>query len=295
MGSAAAMAANVSLYKQPPFDPLRDLAPISLIAIQPNVLILHPSVPANSVAELLAYAKANPGKLNYGTSGAGSSQHMAGALFVQMTKVDILHVPYRGGAPASTDLIAGQIQVIFQTSPEAMPLIRALFFAAVALLAAAPAYADGTVLRAKGCGDKIFVASENGYSVLAGAGQGVAGDGDKLVGEVDRIGFASFYDPKSGSRFSASIDERGLSKAEINQRIAASCRSETAYGETSGQVERAAGCGNKIFVSTAQGYAVLERLAGGIVAPGTAARSRLRLRCRPNATTGPVTDRLSPV
>lgn len=125
MGSAAAMAANVSLYKQLPFDPLRDLAPISLIAIQPNVLILHPSVPANSVAELLAYAKANPGKLNYGTSGAGSSQHMAGALFVQMTKVDILHVPYRGGAPASADLIAGQIQMIFQTSPEAMPLIRA--------------------------------------------------------------------------------------------------------------------------------------------------------------------------
>src|SRR5580704_2204413 len=149
-----------------------------------------------------------------------------------------------------------------------MPMIRALFFAAVALLAAAPAYADGTVLRAKGCGDTIFVASENGYSVLAGAGQGVAGDGDKLVGEVDRIGFASFYDPKSGSRFSASIDERGLSKAEVNQRIAASCRSQTAYGETSGQVERAAGCGNKIFVSTAQGYAVLERLAGGIVAVG---------------------------
>jgi hypothetical protein len=149
-----------------------------------------------------------------------------------------------------------------------MTLIRALFFAAVALLGAAPAYADGTVLRAKGCGDKIFVASENGYSVLAGAGQGVAGDGDKVVGEVDRIGFASFYDPKSGSRFSASIDERGLSKAEINQRIAASCRSATAYGETSGQVERAAGCGNKIFVSTAQGYAVLERLAGGIVAVG---------------------------
>jgi hypothetical protein len=149
-----------------------------------------------------------------------------------------------------------------------MPLIRALFFAAVALLGAAPAYADGTVLRAKGCGDKIFVASENGYSVLAGAGQGVAGDGDKLVGEVDRIGFASFYDPKSGSRFSASIDERGLSKAEINQRIAASCRSATAYGETTGQVERSAGCGNKIFVSTAQGYAVLERLAGGIVAVG---------------------------
>src|ERR1700733_15859994 len=125
-----------------------------------------------------------------------------------------------------------------------MPLIRALFFAAVALLAAAPAYADGTVLRAKGCGDKIFVASENGYSVLAGAGQGVAGDGDKLVGEVDRIGFASFYGPKSGRRFSASIDERGLSKAEINQRIAASRGCRTSYCETRGQGESAAGPGS---------------------------------------------------
>lgn len=124
MGSAAAMAANVALYKQMPFDPLRDLAPISLIAIQPNMLIVHPSLAAKSVAELIAHAKANPGKLSYGSSGAGGSQHMAAALFVQMAKVDILHVPYRGGAPASADLIAGQIQMIFQTSPEAMPLIR---------------------------------------------------------------------------------------------------------------------------------------------------------------------------
>jgi hypothetical protein len=147
-------------------------------------------------------------------------------------------------------------------------LIRAVFLAAVALLGAVPAHADGTVLRATGCGDKIFIASENGYSVLAGAGQGVANDGDRLVGDADRIGFSSFYDPRSGSRFSATIDERGLTKAEVNQRIATTCRSATAYGETSGQVERADGCGNKMFVNTPQGYAVLERLGGGIVAVG---------------------------
>jgi tripartite-type tricarboxylate transporter receptor subunit TctC len=133
MGSAAALAANPSLYKQLPFDPIRDLAPISLIAIQPNVLLVHPSVPVATVAELIAYAKAHPGTLNYATSGTGSSQHMAGALFQQMTKIDILHVPYRGGAPASADLIAGQVQIIFQTAPEAMPLIGAKQARAIAV------------------------------------------------------------------------------------------------------------------------------------------------------------------
>lgn len=133
MGSAAALAANPSLYKRLPFDPVKDLAPISLIAIQPNVLLVHPSVPVATVAELIAYAKAHPGTLSYGTSGSGTSQHMAGALFQQMTGIDILHVPYRGGAPASADLIAGQVQIVFQTSPEAMPLIAAKQVRAIAV------------------------------------------------------------------------------------------------------------------------------------------------------------------
>ena len=142
-----------------------------------------------------------------------------------------------------------------------------LFLAALAL-AAAPAWADGTVLRAKGCGDRIFVAGENSYSVLRASDQGVADDGDKLVGNLDRIGFASFFIPQSGRQFSASVEDRGLDKAQITQRIAASCRSATAYNLASGQVERAAGCSNKIFVNTDTGYAVLERLAGGLVYAG---------------------------
>jgi hypothetical protein len=150
-----------------------------------------------------------------------------------------------------------------------MTLVRVMFLALVTVLvAAATAHADGTVLRAKGCGDKVFVASENSYSVLLTSDRGVADDGDKLVGDVDKVGFGSFYLPQSGRRFSASIEERGLSKAEITQRMLASCRSASAYSVTSGQVERAAGCGNKIFVNTAQGYAVLERLAGGLVYAG---------------------------
>ena len=136
------------------------------------------------------------------------------------------------------------------------------------LLAAAPAFADGTVLRAKGCGDKVFVSGSDTYSVLVASQSGAADDGDKLVGDTDKLGFSSFYQPQSGRRFSASVDERGLTKSEVTERIAATCRSPTGNRLTSGQVERAAGCGSKIFVNADTGYVVLDRLAGGLVYPG---------------------------
>jgi hypothetical protein len=140
--------------------------------------------------------------------------------------------------------------------------------AAALAAVAAPVFADGTVLRAKGCGDRIFVHGENAYSVLIASQRDAADDGDTIVGDIDRIGFASFYDSKSGRRFGASVDERGLDKSAIATRIAASCRSQTAYNLTSGQVEHANGCGAKIFVNTPQGYAILELLSGGVVANG---------------------------
>ena len=146
---------------------------------------------------------------------------------------------------------------------------RAMFVAAVPLCSvAATAYADGSVFRAKGCGDKIFVAGENGYSVLVASEAGLAQDGDKIVGDTDKIGFGSFLVTRTGRRFSASIDERGLDKSEITQRAAASCHAAISPAMTSGQVEHAAGCGSKIFVGTPQGYAVIELLAGGIIAVG---------------------------
>jgi|SRR5579863_7859782 len=148
-----------------------------------------------------------------------------------------------------------------------MPIKPALI--ALSLLAfATPAFADGTVTRAKGCGDAIFVLGQNGYSVLVASQQGAADDGDTIVGDIDRIGFASFYDSKTGRHFTASIDERGLDKSAVTVRIAASCRSLTGYNLASGQVEHAEGCGNKIFVDTPQGYAILERLSGGVIANG---------------------------
>lgn len=148
-----------------------------------------------------------------------------------------------------------------------MPTKPALI--ALLLLAfAAPAFADGTVTRAKGCGDAIFVLGQNGYSVLVASQHDAADDGDTIVGDIDKIGFGSFYDSKTGRHFTASIDDRGLDKSAVSVRIAARCRSLTAFNLTSGQVEHADGCGGKIFVNTAQGYAILEQLSGGVIANG---------------------------
>jgi hypothetical protein len=129
--------------------------------------------------------------------------------------------------------------------------------------------ADGTVLRAKGCGDKVFVSTGNdSYSVLIANEGNVANDGERVIGGADKLGFSSFYLPDSGRHFFASVDAFGLSKSDVTTRIASSCRAVNGERVTSGQVERAAGCGNKIFVNTDEGYAVLERLAGGAVYAG---------------------------
>ena len=114
------LATNPSLYANLGFDPLRDFAPISLVGSVQNVLIVKPSLPVNSVAELVNYAKANPGKLNYGSPGSGSVGHLVAALFVARAGIDIMHVPYKGGGPAMTDLLGGQIPMLFGNSGEVM-------------------------------------------------------------------------------------------------------------------------------------------------------------------------------
>jgi len=114
-----------SLYKQLPYDFEKDFVPITTLASVPNILIVNPSVPAKSVQELVAYAKANPGKLSYGSAGNGSTEHLSAELFKSMTGVDMLHIPYKGGAPMMADLIGGQIQLAIETSGSATPHIRA--------------------------------------------------------------------------------------------------------------------------------------------------------------------------
>ena len=124
-GNNATFGANVSLYKRLGFDPVKDFAPVILVATQPNILVVHPSLPVNSVKELIALAKARPGQLNYSGSGMGAAAHLAAELFKSMAHVNIVHIPYKSAAPALTDLIAGQTQLMFATSLSVMPYIKA--------------------------------------------------------------------------------------------------------------------------------------------------------------------------
>ena len=116
---------NATLYKNLSFNFIRDIAPVAGLMRVPNVMEVHPSVPAKTVAEFIEYAKANPGKVNMASSGNGTSVHMSGELFMAMTGVKMTHVPYRGSAPALTDMLGGQVQVMFDNMPSSMAHIKA--------------------------------------------------------------------------------------------------------------------------------------------------------------------------
>jgi tripartite-type tricarboxylate transporter receptor subunit TctC len=122
--AGAPNAINASLYAKLNFDFIRDVAPVVALARVPAVLVVHPAVPAKTVPELIAYVRANPSKVNMASSGIGSTPHLAGELFKMMTQVDIQHIPYRGAAPAITDVLAGQVQLYFTTTPVSMEYIR---------------------------------------------------------------------------------------------------------------------------------------------------------------------------
>ena len=115
--NTAAVAINMSLYKQPGFDTLRDFSAVSIFSTSPNILVVNSQVPIRSVAELLAQARAAPGKLNYSSAGAGSTQHLSGELFKTLTRTDIVHIPYKGTAPALTALIGGEVQLSYANIP----------------------------------------------------------------------------------------------------------------------------------------------------------------------------------
>ena len=122
---SVANAINATLYKKLNFDYMHDFEPVASIDVVPNVMDVSLSVPANTVPEFIAYAKSNPGKINMGSGGVGSSPHVAGELFKMMTGIDMVHVPYRGVALATTDLLAGRVQVLFDTLPASIANIRA--------------------------------------------------------------------------------------------------------------------------------------------------------------------------
>jgi tripartite-type tricarboxylate transporter receptor subunit TctC len=125
MGTIGTQSINASLYSKMPYDAAKDFAPITLVAVVPNLLVVHPSVSAKTVGELVALAKAKPGQLNFASSSTGGSPHLAGEMFKQMTGADIVHVPYKGSAPALTDLLGGQVALMFDNMPSALPHVKA--------------------------------------------------------------------------------------------------------------------------------------------------------------------------
>ena len=125
MGNAGSHGINAAVYAKLPYDIKRDFAPVSQVAVAPNVMVINPSVPASSVAEFIAYAKANPGKLSYASGGNGSSAHMSMELFKSMSGIDIQHVPYKGSSPALTDVVSGQVVAFIGNMPPTVPLIKA--------------------------------------------------------------------------------------------------------------------------------------------------------------------------
>ena len=130
-----------SMYANLTYDPAKDLKPVVVIADAPCVLVVHPSLPVRSVQELVALARANPGKLSYGSAGAGSALHMAGELFKVVSRTDITHIPYKGSAPALVDLLGGQIHMIFDSFPSAIPHVRSGKLRAIAVTSAQRAQA----------------------------------------------------------------------------------------------------------------------------------------------------------
>jgi tripartite-type tricarboxylate transporter receptor subunit TctC len=122
--AASIIVLNPLLYKKLPYDPVKDLRVLSIMTDLPVVMEVHPSVPANTVAEFVAYAKANPGKLNFGSAGTGGTVHLAGEMFRQIAGVEMTHVPYKGAGPALQDLLGGNIQVMFDTLSTALPPIK---------------------------------------------------------------------------------------------------------------------------------------------------------------------------
>ncbi len=187
-------AINATLYPKLNFNFIRDIAPVAGLVRVPNVLVVHPSVPAHSVPELIAYAKANPGKISMASSGVGSTPHLAGELFKMMAGVEMQHVPYRGAAPAVTDLLAGQVNLYFVTTPVSIGYLRSGRLRALAVTTAerVEALPDVPVLS-------DFVP---GYEATAWYGVGAPKDTPKdIVERLNRTINAGLADPKLKARY----------------------------------------------------------------------------------------------
>jgi tripartite-type tricarboxylate transporter receptor subunit TctC len=184
MGVTGSHAINTSLYSRMPYDPVADFVAISQVAVVPNVLVVHPSVPAKTLAELVALAKKEPGKLNYASLGNGTAAHLGMEMLKSEAGVDITHVPYKGSAPAVSDLLAGQVQMMVDGLPSALPHVKAGKLRAIALtsLRRAPSLAELPTIAETYPG--FYADAWSGLFAPRGTPQPVV---DKLSAEVQRI------------------------------------------------------------------------------------------------------------
>ncbi|WPH14830.1 tripartite tricarboxylate transporter substrate binding protein [Variovorax paradoxus] len=184
MGVTGSHAINTSLYSRMPYDPVADFVAISQVAVVPNVLVVHPSVPAKNLAELVALAKKEPGKLNYASLGNGTAAHLGMEMLKSEAGVDIAHVPYKGSAPAVSDLLAGQVQMMVDGLPSALPHVKAGKLRAIALtsLRRAPSLPELPTIAETYPG--FYADAWSGLFAPKGTPQPVV---DKLSAEVQRI------------------------------------------------------------------------------------------------------------
>jgi tripartite-type tricarboxylate transporter receptor subunit TctC len=187
--SASSIVINPTMEKIA-YDPRKDLAPVTLVTTVPEMLVVAGNVPANNMAELVALAKAQPGKLNFASAGVGGLPHLAGELFKLTAKIDIVHVPYRGAAPAINDLLGQQVQMVFLDLPVILPQIQAGRLKPIALGARqrAPTAPDVPTTAEVGMPDLLI---ENWYGMFA-----PAGTPDKIVAEINRVANAAMNDPQ---------------------------------------------------------------------------------------------------
>lgn len=169
VGAPQTLTINPLLFKSNPFNPQKELAPIAVVATIPNVLIVNPKLPVSSVDELVQYIKDRPGQVNYGSSSIGGTPHLSSELFKSLTRTDILHIPYRGSSPALTDLMGGQIEMMFDNLPAALPHIQSGRVKALAVTSAqrSPAAPDLPTMQEAGVPD---FESQGWFSLLAPAG-----------------------------------------------------------------------------------------------------------------------------
>ena len=196
VGAVSPQAINVSLYPKMPYDVMRDFAHITLIAAVPNLLEVHPSVPVKTVKELIDLAKSKPGKLSYASSGNGTSIHLSAELFKTMAGVDMLHIPYKGSAPAVTDLLAGQVQLMFDNLPSSIAQVKAgkLRPIAVTTLKRSPALPDVPTIAESGL---------PGYDASSWFGMHApAGTPKDIIGKIHAVVTKSLHTPEMMERLS---------------------------------------------------------------------------------------------